>query len=76
VTVGHGAYVAPDIDDFGEAVLMVRSAAGWWHYDLTLTVTPDGQPVLTAALRAVAEAVGVVNLTTENCHPLDGFDGW
>jgi hypothetical protein len=24
----------------------------------------------------VEQAVGVVNLTTENCHPLDGFDGW
>ena len=51
VTVGHGAIMEPYINDDGEPALMLKSAAGWWHYALRLTVTPDGCPVLTAERR-------------------------
>jgi len=54
VTVAHGAHLAARLDDDGEPCMDIASAAGWWHYDLRLTVTPDGQPVLTAERRAGA----------------------
>jgi hypothetical protein len=52
MTVGHGVELVPVLDDDGEPRMDLRAAAGWWYYDLRLTVTPDGQPVLTAERRA------------------------
>lgn len=52
VTVAHGAHLRPGSDDDGYPCVTLGPAAGWWHYDLRLTVTPDGSPVLTAERRA------------------------
>ena len=52
MTVGHGVELVPVLDDDGGPRMGLRAAAGWWYYDLHLTVTPNGQPVLTATRRA------------------------